>query len=256
MRFCSAAVLATVSSVFAACVARTCNTDSSPSTLFQIAHPRIAIDSVGMAWCYYLENKSALPVILKTDESEDEVDVNLSTVVETRHRFQLLYIIRQFKEAHDVSMNFDVFQEWRAKNPSYVSDGNSERDALGSIDSEVQNARTLVEMREFELSMCKSIYKDTDKPDLSLFDKGAGRERRRSEYVVRCYGDSGKLMSRSKLQQLTQRQFKTAKRILSEVTTLPDYAPLRRSGANCRENLQQMEISRGRLLETIQRKVF
>lgn len=256
MRFGSAALLAFAFSSVSSCVARTYNTDSGPSTLFQIAHPRIAIDSVGLGWCYYLEDKNLPPVILKTNEVEDDIDVNLSTGVETKQRFQLLYIIRQFKKSHEVSMDFATLDEWRRKNPSYVTDGNSEWDALGSIQSEMQNARSLVEMREFESSLCKTIYKDTDKPDFALLDKRFVKERRRSEYVVRCYGDSGQLMSRSKLQQLTDSQYKTAKRILMEVTTLPDYLPLRRSGANCRDGLRQMEISRGRLLETTQRKVF
>jgi hypothetical protein len=256
MRFCSAALLAFASSAFIACVARTYNTDSGPTTLFQIAHPRIAIDSVGMGWCYYLEDKNVPAVILKTDEVEDDVDVNLSTGIETKNRFQLLYIIRQFKKSHELSMDLTSFEEWRRKNPSYVAENNSEWDALGFIDSELQNSRSLFEMREFESSLCKTIYKDTNKPDFALLQKRFVKESKRSEYVVRCYGDSGQLMSRSKLQQLSDVQYKTAKRILIEVTTLPDYEPLRRRGANCRDGLRQMEISRGRLLESSQRKVW
>lgn len=255
-RFSFAALFAFAASALAACVARTYNSQSETNTLFQAAHPRIAIDYLGLGWCYYLEDKSAAPLVFKTNQTEDQVRVDLSTGVETRQRFEVLYIIRQFNKAHELSMEFQAVDEWRNNNLNTIFRGQPEWNAVGLIDSEMQNVRNHLNMRVVDLSFCKTLHNDAKQQETPTLNKDLFKGRPFSEYNVRCQGEAGEVMSRSSLEQLSEAEYKIANKILTEITTLPAYVPFRRSGAKCRASLRQMEISRGRLLQATQQKVF
>lgn len=243
-------------SVTPACVSRGFNTDADAKTLFQVSQPRIAIDYVGLGWCYYLEEKSTPVQVFKTDHVDEEVDVNLDTGIETRHQYQVVFSVREFRKAHPVSLNFEVSAEWRKNNPEAGFKDSAEWDALSSLWNEINAAESLIAMRKTDQMICRQIYSKTDKPDYSLLQGRSIKRLQLEEYVVRCAGDSGELISKSKLEQLSLPGYNLVRSVLADMTTSPKYTHLQRPGAECRETIQIMEISRGKFLGTKQQKVF
>lgn len=242
--------------VAVSCVKRYFNSESNPETIFQVSQPRIAIDYLGLGWCYYLEDKTQPVMTFKTDEIDEDVDVDLSTGIETRTTFQLNYSIRNFKKAHDDSIEYSALEEWRKKNDIFSDSFKDQWDTLQILDGELSRTAGTLSIRKLEENICKKIYKETDKPDFDLLKKEYIKNNKLSQYVLRCYGDSGQLMSLSKLETATPSGYNLIRKILGEVSSSPEYTHLTRRGASCRESLKHLELSRGQFLRSTKKKVF
>lgn len=238
------------------CIKRYFNSESNPETIFQVSQPRIAIDYLGLGWCYYLEDKTQPVMTFKTDEIDEDVDVDLSTGIETRTTFQLKYSIRHFKRAHTASIEYGALDEWRKKNEVFSDEFKDQWDTLQILDGELSRAAGTLSVRKVEENICKKIYKDRDQPDFDLLKTEYIKKNKLSQYVLRCYGDSGQLMSLSKLETATPSGYNLIRKILSEISSSPEYTHLTRRGATCRETLKHLELSRGQFLRSTKTKVF
>lgn len=239
-----------------ACVSRKYNSDALPETITAQAQPRIAVDYLGMGWCYYLEDPSHTPEVFKTDLIDDEIDVDIATGIETNYQFQVVYTLRKFKNTHTVSMDFDSLSEWQRKNMSLFSSSADEWESFMKLADEISRARTAVLGRRLDAGLCRTIYKDKKVPDYNLLKAHRFKSTSMSEYVVRCFGDTGELVSRSEAQFVPVANYRVIRKALNEVTTSPEYARFQKSGAKCRENVLQLEIGRGRILQVIKKKVL
>jgi hypothetical protein len=178
-----------------ACVSRKYNSDAQPETITATAQPRIAVDYLGMGWCYYLEDTSQTPEVFKPDLIDEEIDVDLSTGIETKYVFQVVYTLRKFKNTHSVSMDFDSLSEWQRKNFDLYSSSADEWNAYMKLADEISRSRSALSGRKLDAAFCRSIYKDKTVPNYNLLKAQRFKSNSMSEYVIRCLGDTGELLS-------------------------------------------------------------
>ncbi len=238
-----------------ACVTRKYNVDAQEQTFFQSGKPRIAIDYVGFGWCHYTEDTSVKPEMIKTLLTEQDSDFNLDTGILTTQTFQLLYVVRKFKKAHPVSMDFEALSEYQRNHLDFSKLSDTEMSVVGILASEIGSAKNAVYSRSHEQGICENIRKDKAIPTFSRLKDSPPKYKSLTEYIVRCRGDSGEVMSRSEGEVLNTADYKLVSRILNDLTSKPEFSRFRREGANCKDDIVQLEIIRGPVIGTRSEKI-
>ncbi|NBX18287.1 MAG: hypothetical protein EBR09_13065 [Proteobacteria bacterium] len=237
------------------CVKRKFNSDALPETLYQAGKPRIAIDYLGIGWCFYAEDQGVRPEIIKSQETERDGDFNIDTGIVTTHTYQVYYALRKFKKVHPVSLDFGILSEYSSRKFQNSSVSGEQFEAIEKLHKEVDLARGRLSGRRMDLSICEMIRKDNRLPKTGELQNTRKEAKGLSEYIVRCSGNEGEVLGRSDIGVVSVSEFKMISDVLSEVTTGPAFSGFRREGAKCKDEIVQLEVFRGPVISTSSEKI-
>jgi len=236
------------------CTRRGYNQASELQTLTAPGKERLAFAYVGFGWCYYVEDKSYTPTIIKTGLEDAVVDVNLDSGVERKDKYEVVFSRRKFLRAHEWPLEFEVVGHWFRKQPLGEPIGPSQYDIFEKLSAEMSGMRSAINMRKFEKDMCDAV------------NRGEGQKLRRipsleekkriTEYALRCDKETGEIIRRTDYEQLELAQYQNLRKTLGELTTHPDWKKYQRVGTPCREDILQFEVSRGKYLGAETRKLW
>jgi hypothetical protein len=239
---------------FFGCIKRSYNQPTVPQTIQAPGKDRIAFSYVGFGWCYYVEDKSYKPEVVKTGLEDVVVDVNLDTGIERRDKYEIVFSRRKFLKAHTWPIEFDVIDEWHKRSMPLYPKGDQEYQVFDKLSSEMNGMRSAIDMRRFEKGLCESINKGEAsklKRIPSLEDKA-----RMTEYALRCDKDTGEIIRRTDYELLDIDLYVRLRKVLEELTNHPDWKKYQRVGSPCRENILQFEVSRGKYLGSEVKKLW
>lgn len=237
------------------CVPRKFNSDALPETLYQAGKPRIAIDYLGIGWCFYSEEQGVRPEIIKSQETERDGDLNIDTGIVTTHSYQVYYALRKFKKVHSVSLDFGILTEYSSRKFQNSSMSAEQFETLEKLQKEVDLARSRLNGRRMDLAICKMIRKENRLPKAGELQNTRKEAKGMSEYIVRCSGNEGEVLGRSDIEVVSASEFKMISNVLNDVTTDPAFSGFRREGAKCKDEIVQLEVFRGPVMSTTSEKI-
>lgn len=241
--------------LLAGCVQRRYNDEEAlAQNIFAFNRPRIAFDYVGFGWCYFLEDTTYKPQVVKTNLVDSDVDVDLDTGVERTDKYQVVFTLRKFSKQHPVPFEFGAFRRWSDDYLGKRGFNTEEFAAAGKVESSILALHSDISRLKMETQICEDVKKG-QAPRVGYFpssDKGTLL----SEYRLRCRNDSTEVSRRAEVETLSHFGYDFARLGLDQLVKDSKWDKYRRSGTPCPDSTFVMEISRGQYLGSESRKVF
>lgn len=235
------------------CVKRGYN-QATEQTIHAPSKDRLAFSYVGLGWCYYIEDKSYTPTVVKTGLEDAEVSINLETGVERRDKYEVVFSRRKFLKAHQWPLEFDTVGEWLRRLHSNSIPDELSYQVFYKLSQEIDELRGSIEMRKLEKGFCEAINSGNA---LKLKTMPSLEQKARiTEYTLRCDKETGEIMRRSDYEILDVTHYQRLRGALQELTNSPDWKKYQRSGSPCHEHIFQFEVSRGKYLGSEVKKVW
>ena len=246
MRITAALILSLLTIWMSACQKRDFHQGSDAQSLYSFSQPRFAFAHAGLGWCGYIEDTTVKPQLYRTNYLYTDISYDLKTLVERRDRYQRIFALRRFKKFHDVAINFDAFSKW---SEPFFSDStmNSEIfNAIMQMERQLSAAHSDIDGRRHAKLICDRRAAE-DKAaieagqPLSVDDFAV-------EYRLRCRDGAEQAFRHSEATLLTPEGYKLIQKAIFELANDKKWESYRRAGVKCRDEISQLESSRGKFL--------
>jgi hypothetical protein len=229
-----------------ACQERSFHQDSSAQSTYAFSQPRFAFANAGLGWCAYIEDTSLQPKLYRTNHVYVDSSYDFKTLVERRDRYQRIFSLRNYKKIHDVAINFDAFSKWSEPFFSKSSMSGDVFSAIIQMEKELSGARYDIDGRRHTKLMCE---RRAAEDEVAIKDgRPLSEDDFAVEYRLRCQYGAEQAIRHTEAAMLSPAGYKLVQKAIYELANEKKWEEFRRIGVKCRDEVTQLESSRGQFL--------